>query len=277
MSELVKRSLTGIVFLAVIIGSIVWRSSAFGAIFSLVTFLGLYEFYNMISLKSANPNKLYGALTGTTIFVLNYLIAFNWAPVSVLLIIIPFLFLIFIYELFSANEKPVLNIAYSIMGIVYVAIPLSLLNYIIAYSMYYFRDLHSPFLLLGVFIIIWTNDTFAYVVGSLLGRNKMFVSVSPKKSWEGAFGGLIFSLIVAYFISFEFKILLTYEWLILALITVVFGNIGDFIESMIKRYVNIKDSGNWLPGHGGILDRFDSIIFAAPFVFTYLLLLSLLK
>jgi phosphatidate cytidylyltransferase len=276
MSELIKRTLSGIIFLAVIIGAILWRSSAFGIVFSILTAVALNEYYSMIENSRASPQKLMGILIGMALFGLNYLIAFRKAEVEVLLIIIPLIFLFFLSELFSGKEHPFENIAYSLLGIFYIAVPFSLLNYLITFPMNFQYKEHSPLLLLGIFIIIWTNDTFAYITGSLFGRNRMFPTISPKKSWEGAAGGALFAMGAGFLLSFQFKILLTYEWIILALITVVFGNIGDLIESQLKRMVKVKDSGSWIPGHGGALDRFDSIIFATPFVFTYLLLLKYL-
>ena len=173
-------------------------------------------------------------------------------------------------ELFSGKSNSFDNIAYSILGILYIAVPFSLVNYLITFPMNALKELHSPLILLGIFIIIWTNDSFAYVTGSLFGKHKLYPSISPKKSWEGTIGGGFFAIAISVLLSYQFKILYTYEWIILAVLTVIFGNIGDLIESQLKRMVKVKDSGNWLPGHGGALDRFDSIIFATPFVLTYL-------
>lgn len=274
MSEVIKRSLTGIIFLVVVIGAILWRSAAFGIIFAGITAVALHEFYTMIEEAKANPQTIMGIIVGVTLFTLNYLIAFRKADLDVLIIMIPLLFLFYINELFSGNKNSFDNIAYTLLGIFYIAIPMSILNYIITFPMNYMHVWHTPLLLLGMFIIIWTNDTFAYATGTLFGRNKMFPSISPKKSWEGTIGGALFAIGASVLLSYQFKILYTDEWIMLALVTVFFGNLGDLIESQLKRMVKIKDSGNWLPGHGGALDRFDSIIFAAPFVFSFLIIIK---
>jgi phosphatidate cytidylyltransferase len=277
LKNLILRIITGIIFLFILIGAIVWRSMSFGILFSIICSLALYEFYTIIGNTKAHPQKFYGIALGFSLFALNYFVAFKQAEPVVLLLIIPLIFIMFISELFSENEDPFTNLAYTLLGFLYIAVPFSLLNYIIAFPMNaVFPYTHTPYLLLGFFIIIWTNDTFAYAVGSLIGRNKMFERVSPKKSWEGAIGGLIFAVLSAYLMSYYFTFLSPDIWVGLAIVAVVFGNIGDFIESQFKRSVKIKDSGNWLPGHGGMLDRFDSIIFATPFVISYLVLISLI-
>ncbi len=157
------------------------------------------------------------------------------------------------------------NWAYLILGQVFIALPFSLLNFLVFPSGEF-----NPVFLLSLFVLIWTNDTGAYVVGISFGKHKLFERISPKKSWEGFFGGIFFALILAYFlpqITGEIDIL---RWFGFALIAVVFGTWGDLIESLIKRTVDVKDSGNILPGHGGLLDRFDSLLFAVPLIYIYL-------
>jgi phosphatidate cytidylyltransferase len=190
------------------------------------------------------------------------------------LILVPLSFSVFIFELFRNKQNPLQNIATTLLGLFYIALPLSLLVFIPNISLE--NGVFKKGLLLGFFILIWTNDTFAYLIGVKFGKNKLFERVSPKKSWEGSFGGFLFSIIVAYILSLFFIDLNTMEWIGMAIIIVVFGSIGDLIESLFKRSLNIKDSGNILPGHGGILDRLDAVLIAAPFVFFYLLLINFL-
>jgi phosphatidate cytidylyltransferase len=128
---------------------------------------------------------------------------------------------------------------------------------------------YLPNLIIGIFIIIWTNDTFAYIVGRLIGKNKLFERISPKKTIEGFAGGLIFAMIAAYILSLYFDTLSSLYWIISAVILVIFGTLGDLVESKFKRDAGVKDSGKIMPGHGGILDRLDSIIFAIPFLFLF--------
>jgi phosphatidate cytidylyltransferase len=132
------------------------------------------------------------------------------------------------------------------------------------------KNQHEEGILLGFLVMVWTNDTFAYLVGRMIGRHKLYEKISPKKTWEGSFGGLIFTLVAAYILSRFYPALTTTEWLIMSLITVVFGIIGDLFESLMKRMYGLKDSGNIIPGHGGVLDRFDAIFFSSPMVFVYL-------
>jgi phosphatidate cytidylyltransferase len=176
--------------------------------------------------------------------------------------------MIFVFELYRKKNKPFQNIALTFLGIIYIALPFSLL-YLMGFKEYTVTGF-KPKIILGFFFLLWTSDTGAYLVGMTLGRHPFFPRISPKKSWEGFIGGVVLTLLIAWVISNYFTFLSTYDWLIIGLIIAVTGAIGDLIESLLKRSLNVKDSGNILPGHGGILDRFDSVIFAAPLVFVYL-------
>jgi phosphatidate cytidylyltransferase len=166
---------------------------------------------------------------------------------------------------------PFHNIAITLAGIIYIGIPFSMLNGI-AYPEIKAGQGYSPHILLGMIYMIWANDTGAYIVGRKFGKHKLFERISPNKTWEGSFGGAFFALIGAYIISIFYTDIALIDWLIISLIVIVMGTFGDFVESLLKRSLNIKDSGTILPGHGGILDRFDSIIMAAPFVLLYIVL-----
>jgi phosphatidate cytidylyltransferase len=172
--------------------------------------------------------------------------------------------LVLVSELFKQKPNALHNWAYFIMGQVYVALPFSLLNFIL------FINDWQPLVLLSVFVTIWVNDTGAYLVGVTLGKHKLFERISPKKSWEGFIGGALFALLSGYIFSMLIPQISLIQWLIFSEIVVVFGTLGDLIESLMKRTVDIKDSGNLIPGHGGLLDRFDSMLLAAPVVFIYL-------
>jgi phosphatidate cytidylyltransferase len=149
-----------------------------------------------------------------------------------------------------------------------VSLPFALLNNIL-----YFNEEWNPYLLLAVFIIIWVNDTFAYLVGSTLGKHRLFERISPKKSWEGFVGGAVAALGAGYVLSLFIIDLAWWQWLIFSLLVVVFGTFGDLMESFIKRSVKVKDSGRLIPGHGGLLDRFDSMLLVVPIIYFYLLLI----
>jgi phosphatidate cytidylyltransferase len=174
----------------------------------------------------------------------------------------------FILELYQDREQHFRSIAFTIFGIVYVVIPISTLNFI-AYAGIN-DDQYTYEYLLAMFIMIWVNDSGAYLIGSMIGKHKLFKSISPKKTWEGTIGGLISALLAAILISQYFLGLSLLEWIIFALVVVVFGTYGDLVESHLKRRFGVKDSGNIMPGHGGLLDRFDSTFFVAPMIFLYL-------
>ena len=172
-------------------------------------------------------------------------------------------------------EKNIENLAVNLLGILYVALPFSMLNTLTINE--FTGNNYNYVFILSLFIFLWTNDTGAFVVGSLIGRNKLFERISPKKTWEGFIGGVIFAVLAAIIISMFYSEINRTEWIIFAVLVAVFGTLGDLIESMIKRRLSIKDSSNLLPGHGGLLDRFDSTLLAVPVIFFYLKLLEYLN
>lgn len=167
-----------------------------------------------------------------------------------------------------------MNIAYTLLGIFYVTIPFAMLYHLGFYKNHEFGQEYSYQLILGFFFILWMNDTGAYLAGKYLGKHKLFERISPNKTWEGSLGGGIFSIGLAIIIAQYFTHINLTDWIIISLIIVIFGGIGDLVESMLKRSLNIKDSGKLLPGHGGILDRFDGLLISSPFVYCYLQLIS---
>lgn len=271
MSNFLKRAITGSIFVIAIIGCLLLGKFTFVSLFFLITVLGLWEFYRVSEKGPNQPQKIMGTILGSVIFLCNALIGMGYFNFPLLIINIPLLYLLFITELYLKHENPFRNIGFTLLGIFYVAVPFSMLNYIVFHKGFYDYEI-----LLGFFFILWANDTGAYLVGSRIGKNKMFERVSPGKTWEGTIGGGILGLIVAYLISLLFSDLQTIEWLIIATLLIVIGTVGDLVQSIYKRSKNIKDSGSILPGHGGILDRFDSLLLATPFVFTYLFILRYL-
>lgn len=189
---------------------------------------------------------------------------------NLLLVNLPFFFLLFVAELWRKQEKPFNAIAFSLLGILYIALPLGL-------SLYFFNPAipsgpEHYGLMIGFLLILWLNDTGAYFVGSWLGKHRLFERISPKKSWEGSVGGAFFALLTALGISKIFLQYTNWQWMVIAVLIIIFGTLGDLVESLLKRSLNIKDSGNILPGHGGILDRFDAVLLSVPFVFVFLTL-----
>ena len=273
-SNFIQRSLTGILFVASLVGCIYWNIYTFAFLMLTVTFLAMMEYYKISTTNKIQPQKALGIVIGILFFVTNTLVATGIIGQFVLVFIIPFLMSIFVIELFRKKEDPFTNIAHTILGIIYTAVPLSLVNYFVISTDIDHNIIYKPQVLLGFFFLIWTNDTGAYIVGVSIGKNRLFPRISPKKSWEGSIGGLIFSIGIANVISLFYTDLSQLSWIIMSIIIVVMGSFGDLIESLFKRSANIKDSGNILPGHGGILDRFDSMIYASPAIFIFLIILK---
>lgn len=275
------RALTGAVFVIVLVGCIVWNDYSLIGLFLLIVILGLWEFYRLAGVAGANPQRVWGTVAGSILFLCiacSSMFTPYWLPPALAISLpLPFLFASFIIELYRKSEKPFANIAYTLAGIIYIALPFALLVKLpdpTTCKMGYGGHTSSfqPGIILGFFILMWTSDTGAYISGKLLGKTKLFERVSPKKTWEGTIGGAILCFAAAYVLWIYNKDLFLVDWLMVALIIVIAGSLGDLVESMFKRSINIKDSGSILPGHGGILDRFDAAIIAAPFVFTYLVM-----
>lgn len=269
MSELVKRSLTGFLLVAVMIAAIVLHPVSSLVLFALITFLALSEFYGLISKKQEISGKMIHAAAG--VYILSATFEGLTNGFSGVLLIPYFIYLIYLFisELYKTENASVLNIATVLLGHLYIAVPFAL----VLRLGYLFGNDYSYNLILALFITIWVNDSGAYLVGSKLGKNRLFERISPKKSWEGFIGGVVFAIIAGIIFSTFWTELSLIQWIGFALITSVSATYGDLFESMFKRSLNIKDSGNILPGHGGILDRFDAPLFAAPLVSLLLYLL----
>ena len=269
MNNFFQRTISGAIFISIIIASILLHSYAFVAVFVVVCIWCVCEFQQLTNTQpNVNVNTWVAAFGGAFLFVCSYLyasgtISYKW----IYAIYIIYVMTVFVWELYRKQPNPINNWAYFILGQMYVAVPLSLLNFIL------FTTDYAPILLLSVFVIIWVNDTGAYLCGVTFGKHRLFERISPKKSWEGFIGGAIFSLAAGYVFSLFIPEISLLHWFILTEIIVVFGTFGDLSESLLKRTLNIKDSGNAIPGHGGLLDRFDSMLFAAPAVFVYLMFL----
>lgn len=270
MSNLVTRTVTGIVLVVLVIVAAITDQHLFVLLFMVFTIVGLWEFYTLVEKAGVCPNKSAGLLAGMVLFITNAMVAMNMMDIEWLLINFVSIFLIFLFELYRNDPNPFTNIAFTFFGLLYVAVPFSILNYFPNPG--FIPGVYHSSLLLGFFFLVWINDTGAFLIGSAIGRRSLFERVSPKKTWEGAIGGAIFSLIAAFIISHYYVHLSTQDWFIIALIVIIFGSYGDLFESMFKRSIDAKDSGTILPGHGGVLDRFDSVLMAAPFVFVYLLM-----
>jgi phosphatidate cytidylyltransferase len=265
VSNFFQRSITGIFFVGFLILGVLWHPVSFFVLFLLIEILALREFFILAAHSRSLPQKYYGSVVGAAFFIAGFLWHILEYGFYFSLLLFPLVSFIFIFELYRNQKHPILNIASTLLGIFYVSVPLMLLNHIV-----FLNETFNGKILLGIFILIWACDTGAYVFGITLGRHRLFERISPKKSWEGFFGGVIISQVAAFLLSNYFGSLAFMHWGVIAAIVAVFGTLGDLVESMMKRSVGIKDSGNILPGHGGILDRFDSFVFAIPVIFTYL-------
>jgi len=265
------RAVTGFFFVIVMLGSVLLGHYPFGIFYLILSLLCLREFYGLIKQTGISPNAALGLLNGAFIYVIFALISSqdNIDLHKILFLLTLTVSAVFILELFKESAAPFTNIAYTLAGLVLVCLPFTFFH-ALAYIKGEF-NFHYP---LAFLLMLWANDTGAYLVGSKLGRTKLFERHSPKKTWEGFFGGMLIAAGVAFVISIYFKDLPWNRWVAVAILISCFGTLGDLIESMFKRSINVKDSGGILPGHGGLLDRFDGLLLAAPVVYTYLYLIS---
>lgn len=236
----------------------------FGVLFFFV-FVALNEFLMLLKIEGGRSDNLLFYIFGLLIYCATALIGLGYIDIRIAWLIFLFIPITFIFELFK-KQHSINRIGSYFTGWLYISIPFGLLV-----SLYLIpqREGYFPGIIIGLFTIIWSSDVFAYLVGSMIGKTRLFERISPKKSWEGSIGGLLFALLAAYILSLIYTELNLIQWLILAVIIVITGSLGDLVESMLKRVAGVKDTGTLLPGHGGVLDRFDATIFAAPFVFVY--------
>lgn len=266
MNNLIKRTISGALFVALIIASILLHKFFFLLVFCFFCAVGIYEFHTMTNRKnsiSVNiPNSIFGALI---FFISTFLYTQGYVGAIIFGVYILFVISTLTLELFRKQINPINNWAFFVLGQVFVALPFGLLNFILLISNF------NTLILLSLFVIIWVNDTFAYLSGITLGKHKMFERISPKKSWEGFVGGAVGALIAGFLFSIFIPEMTRIQWLIFSQIIIVFGTFGDLNESLLKRTLGVKDSGNIMPGHGGLLDRFDSMLLLIPAVLTYLM------
>lgn len=269
MKNLLIRTATGTVYVLATIGALLLGKVAFGIFFALAMAINLFEFYRLTQKGGYKPQTVTGLIIAVYLFFSVFLFQFYQMPANLFLGIVPLLLLIPLTEMSTKNNTPTTNIAITVMGLVYVALPFSSLILIVAPFNQQYGE-YIPHFLIALFAILWANDSGAYLVGSALGKHKLIERISPKKTWEGAIGGAILAAVTSIVIFSQMDKLNMTHAIIISLLTVVAGTLGDLTESMIKRHFNVKDSGSILPGHGGLLDRFDSLLFSAPVFFVYI-------
>ncbi len=277
-NNFIQRAVTGVLFVTVLVGCILYSPFSFGILFTIISALSVHEFARIINQNGEiSLNKTITSLGGAYLFLA--LMSFCTQQSVGARVFLPYLALLLylmITELYLKKKNPTGNWAYSMLSQLYVALPFALLN-VLAFqnSPETGSVTYNPILPLSIFVFIWLSDTGAYCVGSLIGKHRLFERISPKKSWEGSIGGGAFSIASSLVFAHFFPFMSWWQWAGLATVVVIFGTWGDLTESLMKRQLGIKDSGNILPGHGGMLDRFDSALMAIPAAVVYLYALSM--
>ena len=305
MTNFKRRTLTATIFGAVMLGGMFWNEASFYVLFFLISMGCLWEFLRLIK-EESTLRKVFALILGSSMWLTSICLrivsvqgstlalGLGWQLIAYKIVLLPIIlfvispFLLLLFELFFLqSEKPFINVGLLLLGIMYAVFPfvvfLPFLEFHgrptlpFGYFFYEFftaiRTLEfTPNIVAGILFLTWANDSFAYIIGSRIGKTLLFERISPKKTWEGTIGGGIMCILTGIVIHQFLGILTLVDWLVIGGIVATFGSMGDLVESMFKRSVGVKDSGTFMPGHGGFLDRFDAFIFAVPFVFLYLML-----
>ena len=280
LKELAVRTASGVVLLLLFVGALVWSKWSAGALFAVILVGGLLEFYRLCRKKGVQPMSSVGVATSLAIFALAFAVFNQWGSpatettarvvLGALLYVMLIVPTTFVCELWRKSATPIANIATTFMGIIYVALPMAMLLFIPQMLV----GKWSAWAMMAFVSIIWVNDICAYLVGVSIGKHRLCERISPKKSWEGFFGGLVgavgFAMLFGHLLGGNLVV-----WGGLGLVVALAGVAGDLVESLIKREVDVKDSGSMMPGHGGFLDRFDALFIATPFALFYLIVMSL--
>ena len=252
-------------------GGTLFHPIAFALVFATLLFFAQFEFYAMGEQAGYKPSKWVGSISGVIFFLISFGLAIGVLPKAFNFSFLPIVLFILIFELFSSDKNTIGNSGLSVFGFIYIAVPFGILNYLVLSSINGQPSTFYPWILAGVFLIIWANDSFAYLLGTAFGRHKLFESISPKKSWEGFIGGAVAAIVIGILNAVLFQAISMVSWIVIAVLTVAFGTLGDLFQSKLKREIGVKDTGAILPGHGGFLDRLDSLFFAIPAIFTWLI------
>jgi phosphatidate cytidylyltransferase len=265
-NNLTQRIVTGLLGSAAIITGVSINEWTYCLIFFIICLFSLLEFYKLAGLDGLVPQKTFGTLCGVAIYLLSFFIEKGSISYRYYFLIFPIVSCVYMIKLYKKFErKPFTNIAFTFLGIFYVAVPFALLNIAV-----FEGNTYNYEIIFGCLFILWASDTGAYFAGTFFGKRKLFERISPKKSWEGFFGGAALAMIFAYGLSQFFHSIMLLQWIIIGVIIIIGGTFGDLVESLLKRSIEIKDSGTSIPGHGGFLDRFDGLLISAPFIVAYL-------
>ena len=267
MNNILVRTLSGAVFVSLILIPLWFSKEISTLVLGVFMLLGLIEFYQLFNKhKQVEINWKFASAIGLIIFTATSTTLLGYTSKQLISIVLPLLFTLFAGEIWRKKKHPLMNVAVLGFGFLYVILPFILMIYIIE------EDTNSFPLLAGMFLIIWMNDTFAFLTGKFFGKTKLIERISPNKTWEGTIGGIVFALLAGLTIGLLFDQEKVLFWIIAALIIAPCASIGDLLESIFKRNAEVKDSGNIMPGHGGILDRFDATLFAVPFFLGWIIL-----
>ena len=279
LKNLLVRTLSGAVLLLVVVGALLWSQWSAGALFAVIMLGGLVEFYRLCRKRGVEPMYSVGVATSVALFALTFAVFSQWGTpatdntarivLGALLYVMLIVPTTFVCELWRKSPTPIENMATTFMGIIYVALPMAGILFIPQLLV----GEWSAWAMLAFISIIWVNDVFAYLVGVTIGKHRLCERISPKKSWEGFFGGLVGAVGVSVLFGHLFGGNLL-VWCGLGLVMALAGVAGDLVESLMKREADVKDSGKMMPGHGGFLDRFDALLLAVPFALFYLIVIS---
>lgn len=276
-NNFLKRTITGILFVAILVGCILFHPLAFGALFVIISAFSIFEFGHLVNQSGEiGINKTITMLGGAYLFLAFMAFCIDASDSKIFIPYLGLIIYLMVSELYLKKKNPVLNWAYSMLSQMYIALPFALLNILAFHNNPEASSVdYNPILPLSIFVFIWLNDTGAYCFGSMLGKHRLFERISPKKSWEGSIGGGIVAIASSVAFAHFYPIMSLTSWIGLAFVVVLFGTWGDLTESLLKRQLQIKDSGTILPGHGGMLDRFDSALMAIPAAVVYLYVITL--
>lgn len=271
MKNLIIRAFTGIIFVVILVSAICTHPISFLVLFCLITGLTLWEFYGLVEQhENVTIKRTIGTLGGMYLFAATFAYTNGLTDGKIFLPYLLFIMYTLIAELYYKAHNPINNWVFTLFGQIYCAGSFSMLNFIGAIPGESGMTAYTPLFIMAIFVFVWLDDTGAYLVGSMIGKRKLFERISPKKSWEGFYGGLIVALASSQAFAWYAPEISGYKWLGLAATVVLFGTWGDLMESLFKRTLSVKDSGTILPGHGGMLDRFDSVLMAAPASYVYI-------
>ena len=270
--NIITRGVAGVVYIAILLYGILYNKYSFVIVFGLILVLALNEFFRLIEQKTPHLiSKLFNIISGLAIFVSAYLFLDGKSILALPISALAYLLALLVSAIII-NRTDIFNtIIYSAFGHLYITLPFCLLL-LISYEYKFANTIYHYAFVLAIFVFIWINDTFAFATGITMGKHKLLERISPKKTIEGFVGGIVFTMLAGVGFSFLFTEYNIYFWVGFALIASLFATLGDLFESLIKRTYNVKDSGQLIPGHGGILDRIDSLLFVIPAIYIYLLI-----